>query len=111
MRGPELTSQMRSRICELSTQGFSRRRIVTIHQLPLSTVSYTIKKEQQRVNCESLPRSGRPRALTEDQRDQVYYLVSFSGIEMSNRDLLDSVSNNCKLRSLQYLLREIDKRK
>jgi hypothetical protein len=45
---------------------------LAISQIPLSTIQYTIKKEYQRNDQQSLTRSGRPKALTSEQ--QTYLL-------------------------------------
>lgn len=111
-RGKELSPQMRSRICELRNNAkFSANRIHKIHpEIPLSTIKTTIKRESQRINNVSRPRSGQPRKLSEDQRDQLYERVE-SDPHVTHKDLLDSVDNACKKRSLRYLLREMGKRK
>lgn len=72
-RGPELSPQLRSRICELHSIGWGARRIHKKHpEVALSTISYTIRKERERINNESKARSGRPRQLTDWYRDYIY---------------------------------------
>jgi hypothetical protein len=75
-RGKELSPQMRSRICELSSLGYSLRRIHAIHrEVPLSTIQYTIKKESQRINNRPLPQTDTPRKLSDEDRDHLYDLA------------------------------------
>jgi hypothetical protein len=66
-RSNELTPALRERICELHAIGWGYRRI---HQrypwIPLSTIRYTIKKEHERREGVSKPRSGRPKKLTHE---------------------------------------------
>jgi hypothetical protein len=49
-RGKELSPQMRSRISNLHSLGYSYRRIHEVRQeIPLSTIRYTIKKKRAEV--------------------------------------------------------------
>jgi transposase len=103
---------MHSRICELSTFGLSPNRILKLHpELNLSTIKSTIRREASRINNASKSRSGRPRALTEEQRDHVYDIVNHTNPHIKMRDLLCEVDDVIKKRSLQGLLREMGKRK
>ena len=103
---------MRSRLCELRSLHYSYRQIHRLHpEIPLSTIHSTCKQEAIRVNNQSQLRSGRPHQLTETQRDQIYDTIMHNNPHVSHRDLLDSVDNVVKKRSLQGLLREIGKRK
>ena len=111
-RGKELSPEIRSRICELSSLRFSHARIHKIHpEIPLGTIKSTIRLESLRVNNQTRPRSGAPRRLTEEQRDQIYDTVTYKNPHISYRDLLDSVDNVVKQQSLRGLLRELGKRK
>ncbi|KAL3702691.1 hypothetical protein TMatcc_000003 [Talaromyces marneffei ATCC 18224] len=69
----ELDPCMRARICELHTSarwGYKR-----IHKGPISTIRNTIKKEQERVNQRSLPRSGQPSKLSSEQKENLIQLT------------------------------------
>ena len=66
--------------------------------------------ESQRQDNKSLPRSGRPYQLSEDQRDQVYGL-SLQNPHIKYADLIEEVDNAVQKRSLQYLLQEMGRRK
>lgn len=107
-RGKELSPTLRSRICELHSVGYGYKRIHQIHpEVPVSTIRYTIKKEADRHDNKSMSRPGQPKKLTEEQRKQIYETVTSSNPNISNSELLASVGNAVKLRSLQYVLREM----
>jgi transposase len=112
-RGPELHPTDRARILELHSIGWGAKRIHTKHpEWKIGTIKYTIRKEQQRGrHCASLPRPGRPRTLTAEERDNVYDIVTHRNSNISMPDLLAEVDHKVKRRSLQYLLRELGKRK
>ncbi len=111
-RGKELSPQIRSRICELYSLRIGPTRIHRLHpEIPLSTIKTTIRREATRVDNQTRPRSGAPRKITEEQRDQIYDEVMHKNPHVSHRDLLDSVDNVVKARSLRGLLREMDRRK
>lgn len=112
VRGKELTPQLRSRICELRSLGFSHARIHKLHpEVPLGTIKTTLRREATRVDNQSNKRSGAPRRLTEEQRDQIYDTVTHEDPHISHRDLLASVSHVVKERSIRRLLRELGRRK
>ncbi|KAH6879841.1 hypothetical protein B0T10DRAFT_372595, partial [Thelonectria olida] len=68
--------------------------------IPLSTIKTTCRREAKRGSeNQSLPRSGAPRKLSEEQRDQIYDTVT-SNPHITQRDLLESVDNAVKVRSL-----------
>jgi transposase len=103
---------MRARICELSSIGYGAKKISTIHpEIPISMIKYTIRAEKQRIENNSKPRSGQPRKLTEEQRDRIYDIATHENPHISYRDLLESVDNAIKERSLRGLLREMGRRK
>jgi hypothetical protein len=75
-RGKELTPQMRSRICELKSVGYSYTQIHRIHpDIPRSTIITTVRREGIRQDNVSRPRPGAPRKLTAEQHDQIYDTV------------------------------------
>lgn len=78
--------------------------------MPLSTIKSTVLNERKRVDNQSKPRSGRPRQVTEVQRDHLYDL-SQSSPHLKMQDLLTEVDGAVKKRALQYLLRELGLRK
>jgi hypothetical protein len=72
-RGPELSPQMRARICELRSLGWLYDRIRIKHlEIPKSTIGDTCRQEAKRLGNTSQPRPGPPRVITEDQRDILY---------------------------------------
>ncbi|KAE8399655.1 hypothetical protein BDV37DRAFT_259883 [Aspergillus pseudonomiae] len=60
---------MRARLCELHSIGWGARRIHAKHpEIPISTISYTLKMERVRDDNQSLTRTARTRKLTEKRR-------------------------------------------
>ena len=97
VRGKELSPQIRSRLCELRSLHYSYTQIHKLHpEIPLGTIRSTCRLEALRVNNQSQSRLGRPRSLTETQRDQIYDTVIHDNPHISHRDLLDSVDNVVK---------------
>ena len=95
----ELSPEQRGRICELSSIGWTPTRILRQHpEWNLSTIKATIRRESSRVQNASKPRSGRPRALTEEQRDHVYDIVNHTNPHIKIRDLLREVDDAVKRR-------------
>lgn len=77
-RGKELTPEMRARICELRSIGWSYRKIQARHcTIPLSTIVSTCKREHDRVGQKSKPRSGAPRKIAKDERDRMVEIPRF----------------------------------
>lgn len=110
-RGKELDPQTRSRICELKSIGWGAKRIHQKHpEIPLNTIKTTIRRENQRLNNVSQPRSGRPRQLTEEQRDHLYDLTT-TNPHIKMHDLLEEVDHAVKERSIRNLLHEMGRRK
>ena len=108
----ELSSQMRARICELHSINWSARRIHLKHpEISISTIRTTIRRQASRDDQATKSRSGRPRALTEEQRDHVYDIVNHTNPHIKMRDLLREVNDDCKKRCMQSLLRSMDKKK
>lgn len=107
----ELSPQMRSRMCELHSYGLSYRKIHELYlEIPLSTIKYTGRKEADRLNCVSLPRSGRPRQLSEDDRDHLYE-ISTQNPHITMPDLLAEVDHKVKERAMRGLMRGLNRRK
>lgn len=107
----ELDPQLRSRICELKSIGWGAKRIHRQHPaIPLSTIKTTLKREKERLNCVSKPRSGRPRGLTEEQRDHLYDLTT-TNPHIKTSDMLEEVDHAVKERSIRNLLHEMGRRK
>ena len=66
--------------------------------------------ERKRLVNHTLPRSGRPHGLTEEQRDHLYNLVT-ANPDIKMRDLLESVDTAVNERSIRRLLKEMGHRK
>lgn len=106
-RGKELDPQTRSRICELHSIGWGPKKIQERHPtITISTIKTTISREGLRNNNQTMPRSGRPRVLTEEQRDRVYELKSRDP-GMTVAKLLEEVGHVVKKRSMQRVLKEM----
>ena len=92
----ELSPQTRSCICELNSIGWGYKRIHNKHpEIPISTIKSTIYNERKRLNNHSLPRSGRPHGLTEEQHDHLYDLTT-TNPHIKMCDLLESVDEAVK---------------
>ena len=111
-RGRQLSPQLRARICELHSIRYTATQIRTIHpEIPIKTIRSVIRQFATRSDCLTLPRSGRPRILTEEQRDHIYDTVNHTNPHITTRDLLREVDNVVKKRTVQKLCRELGKRK
>lgn len=112
-RGPELAPYMRARILELRALGWGPKRIHTQHpEYSINTIKTTIRVAAKRQDgCITRPRSGRPRQLTEEDRDKVLDIVTNEDPHIRVPDLLKRVDNKVKERSIRMLLREMGKRK
>jgi hypothetical protein len=101
---------MRSRICELHSIGWGAKRIYYLHrEIPLATIKTTIRKEAIRKDNVTLPRSGAPRKISEEEQDHIYDLTQDPHIKM--RELLDEVSTPLTKKTIQQLLRDMHKTK
>ena len=110
-RGKELDAQMRSRICELRSIGMPYSKIQERHpEISISTMRTTVAREKLRSNNNTKPRPGRPRKLTEDQRDHLYEIVT-KNPQMTDAELLAEVDHAIGLRTLRDLLADMKKRK
>lgn len=110
-RSTELTPAIRERICELHAIQWGYKRIQKRYPyIPLSTIRYTIKKEHERQEGVSKARSGRPKKLSEAEKDRI--LESIHGNpRITQEDLLASVDHKVKIRSIQRLLNAENLRK
>jgi len=110
-RGPELSPQARSRVCELRSLGWSYNRIHAKHpEIPRTSIANTCRQEASRVDNFSLPRSGPPRVITEEQRDMLYDTVT-TAPSITYEALQADVAPNASIRSIKRLLQEMNIRK
>lgn len=102
----ELDPCMRARICELSTAArWGYKRIHKVHpEISLSTIRYTIKKERERINQRSLPRSGPPSKLSPEQKENVVRLAT-ENPHIKLRELQESVDMRCSQNTIRKVLR------
>ena len=95
----ELSPQMRARICELHSIRWGAKAIHSKYpEISLSTIKSVIRRQTS--DFKSRPRSGRPRVLSEQERDHVYDIVTHVNPHIKMRDLLREVDNKVKKRSL-----------
>jgi hypothetical protein len=110
-RSPELSPQMRARICELRSLGWSYDRIQKKHpEIAYSTIGDTCRKEAKRLNNFSNPQSGAPRVITEDERDSLLETVILTP-EISYEALRAQECPNASMRAMKQLLQEMNIRK
>jgi hypothetical protein len=110
-RGPELSSQMRSRIYELRSLGWSYNKIKAKHpEIPRITIANTCQQESKRLNNASQPRPGAPRVITEEQRDMLYDEAT-SAPSISYEALQAQVAPTASIRSIKRLFQEMNIRK
>lgn len=74
------------------------------------TKKSTLSRERLRESNQTRPRSGRPRQLSEDQRDHLYEVAN-ADTHATYEDMLDHVDHAVKKRSIQRLLHEMGRRK
>jgi len=110
-RGKELSPQMRSRICELRSLGWSYNRIHEKHpDIPRTTIANTCRQESTRLENFSRPRPGPPRIISEEQRDLLYD-TAISTPAISYEALQEQVAPDASIRSIRRLLQEMNLRK
>jgi len=110
-RGPELSPQMRARICELRSLGWSYDRIKLKHpEISKSTIGYTCRQESLRIGNASCSRPGPPRIITEDQRDMLYE-EAITAPKISYEALQAQIAPNASIRSIKRLFQEMHLRK
>lgn len=108
-RGPELDSVTRAQICELhATNGWGAVKIKQLRfpDIPRSTIQYTLTQESKRKKQESLPRLGRPKLLTEDERNHICEVIQQTP-SISTQDLLKEVDYKVKRQSIWRLTHEM----
>ncbi|KAJ5265420.1 hypothetical protein N7524_006438 [Penicillium chrysogenum] len=110
-RDKELTPAIRECICELHAIGWGYRRIHTRYpDISLSTIRYTVKKESERRDGVSKPRSGRPKKLTEADKDLILNAVR-ENPKITAEELLAKVDHKVTYRSIARLLNAENMRK
>ena len=110
-RGRELNPQIRARICELRSLGWSYNRIHAKHpEVPRTTIADTCRQESTHLNNTSKPRAGAPRVFTEDQRDMLYETAT-TAPKISYEALQAQVAPDASIRSIKRLIQEMNLRK
>ena len=108
----ELDPCMRARICELHTSArWGYKRIHKAHpEISISTIRYTIKKEQERLNQRSLPRSGQPQKLSLEQKENIVNLTK-TNPHITLYELQESVDMRCSKDTIRRVFRTLHMRK
>jgi transposase len=112
-RGPELDCLTRAKICELhATNGWGATTIKKLRfpDIPRSTIQYTLTQESKRIKQESLSRIGRPRKLTDEDRDHIYDTIQ-QNPSILVEDLLAEVDYKVKRMAIWRLTYEMGLRK
>lgn len=105
-KNKEITPTMRARICELHSIGWGYRKIHTRYpQIPVSTIRYTIINENNRDDHASKPRSGRPPALSPEQKDLLHKLVT-ENPHIKMRELQAAVGTSPSKHTVRRILRD-----
>lgn len=78
--------------------------------IPISSIKYTVQQANKRADNLSLPRSGRPRKLSEEERDQIFDSIHGNPM-ITHDDLLADLDHKIAKSSLRRLLYEMDLRK
>lgn len=112
-RGPELSPSTRSRICSLRSDANLSYNDIAIRflSIPRSTIIYICKKESQRGrDNHTCKRSGRPRILSNQERDLIYdYIQQHPSYRYYK--LLDLVDYKISELTLRVLLKDLGLRK
>ncbi|CRL31137.1 Transposase, Tc1-like [Penicillium camemberti] len=82
----------------------------SFHDIPRSTIQYTLTQESKRQKQESLPRPGQPRKLTEDDRDNIYGIIQEKPSVLTE-DLLAEVDFKVHRQSIWRLTHQLGLRK
>lgn len=104
MARTQLPPQTRLHILKLRALNHSYRAIhAALPHIPLSTIRATIT----RAGLGSAPPTGRPRSLTEEQRDHVYDVLAHVDPAIKMRDLLAEIDFAVGERAMRLLVREL----
>jgi hypothetical protein len=112
-RGPELSPSTRSRIYSLRSDANLSYNNIAIHfpSIPRSTIIYTCKKESQRGRDNyTCKRSGRPRILSNQERDLIYDYIH-QHLSYRYYKVLDLVDYKISELTLRALLKDLSLRK
>lgn len=79
-------------------------------QIPISTIHYTIKQQNQRGDNRSNPRSGRPNTLSAEEKHRIIDLAE-NDKNVKMRELSQAVESNPSIHTVQRLLRTHEAKK
>ncbi|KAK8073421.1 hypothetical protein PG994_004320 [Apiospora phragmitis] len=93
---------------DLASLGWGARAIRTRYpHLALSTIKRTIKMEKLHTENASLPKTGRPRLLTEEERDDIYDVVKHQNPDVTYQELLQRLGGKVQKSTLRAYCREM----
>lgn len=79
-RGPQLDVYTRTKITTLRSEGLKYKEIhARLPHIPFGTIASTCYLENKRQNNATSPRSGRPRKISEDDRDRMFEAIHSDG--------------------------------
>jgi transposase len=108
----QLDAYMRTKLVELRTvAGWTDEQIYKEYPcIPVSKIKTTVYRANKRVKNETLPRSRRPRKLTEDDKTKLLDAID-ANPRITYDDLLTTIDNKVKRTSVWRLLHEEGRRK
>lgn len=110
-RRQQLDVYERTRITTLKSTGLSYRQIhEQLPHIPIATLKTTVQRERKRERNTTLPRPGRPRKLSDNDKERVIDLIE-ENPRVKCEDLLAEVDHKVCRMSIWRLLRESNKRK
>lgn len=111
-KSKELDPTMRARICELHTTAhWGYKKIHNKHpEISISTIRYTIKKEKERLNQASKPRSGRPSILSLEEKEGLIEKAR-SEPHIKYIELQQSVDMRCSKSTIRSIFQKVHMRK
>jgi transposase len=107
----QLTPDIRARLCELKSIGWT---LTQIHhrypEIPYGTIRTTIARENKRKNNETSPRSGRPKKISPEEQQHLLELVA-QDQHIKMRELSEAVQSSPSVQTVQRLFRTLHMRK
>ncbi|KAJ5280899.1 hypothetical protein N7478_006271 [Penicillium angulare] len=110
-RGPQLDVYTRTKITTLRLEGLKYKEIhARLPHIPFGTIASTCYLENKRENNTTSPRSGRPRKISEDDRDRMFEAI-YGNPRTKIEDLMDACDCQVYRQSIWRLLKEANMRK
>lgn len=111
-RNQELDPFTRTKLVELKTVAcWTYKQIHAQYPtIPIATIKSTVARAAKRVDNQTVPRSGRPRKLDENDKEKLLHAID-ENPRVTYEDLLSEVDNKVKRASIWRLLHEEGRRK